>query len=80
MAWIYCNPLVVIEVSVIFMIFAKIDMGKVKWINQFSAACFTVFLTHGYFIIHIKIDFKKEYMLKYVKKLNKEEHIYAFKV
>ena len=38
------------------MIFAKIDMGKVKWINQFSAACFTVFLTHGYFIIHIKID------------------------
>ena len=56
MAWIYCNPLVVIEASVIFMIFAKIDMGKVKWINQFSAACFTVFLTHGYFIIHIKID------------------------
>ena len=38
------------------MIFAKIDMGKVKWINQFSATCFTVFLTHGYFIIHIKID------------------------
>ena len=56
MAWIYCNPLVVIEASVIFMIFAKIDMGKIKWINQFSAACFTVFLTHGYFIIHIKID------------------------
>ena len=56
MAWIYCNPLVVIEASVIFMIFEKIDMGKVKWINQFSAACFTVFLTHGYFITHIKID------------------------
>lgn len=56
MAWIYCNPLVIIEAFVIFMIFEKIDMGNVKWINQLSAACFTVFLAHCYFIIHIKID------------------------
>lgn len=56
MALIYCNILVVIEASVIFMIFTKIDMGNVKWINQYSAACFTVFLIHGHFLSHIKID------------------------
>lgn len=56
LAWIYCNPLVVLEAAVIFTLFEKIDMGNVKWINQFSAACFTVFIAHGYLITHIKID------------------------
>lgn len=56
MAWIYCNPLVVVEAALVFIIFEKIDFGSVKWINQLSAACFTVFLVHGYFITHIKID------------------------
>lgn len=56
MAWIYCNPLVVLEATVLFILFEKKDMGTVKWINQLSSACFTVFLAHNYFITHIKID------------------------
>lgn len=56
MALIYCNPLVVLEAVVIFIIFEKLDIGNVRCINQLSAACFTVFLAHGYFITHIKID------------------------
>ena len=56
LAWIYCNPLVVLEATIIFILFEKIDMGSVKWINQLSSASFTVFLTHSYFITHIKIE------------------------
>lgn len=56
LAWIYCNPLVVLEAAVILILFEKIDMGNVKWVNQLSAACFTVFLAHSFFITHIKIE------------------------
>lgn len=55
-AWIYCNPLVVLEATAFFILFLKIQLGCNKLINQLSAACFTVFLTHGYLITHIKID------------------------
>lgn len=56
LAWEYCNPIVIIEAAAIFLLFLRLNIGYVKWINRLSQACFTVYLTHSYFIPHIKVD------------------------
>lgn len=52
----YCNPLVVLEAALVFIIFLRIDIGCIKGINKLSVASFTVFLFHGNLINHIKIE------------------------
>lgn len=56
LAWEYCNPLVIIEAGTVFILFLRLNIGHVKWINQLSKATFTVFLCHSYFITHIKVE------------------------
>ena len=55
-AWSYCNPLVIIESILIFLIFNKINIGTIKWINRLSSASLTIYLFHGYLISHVKIS------------------------
>lgn len=54
MAWIYCNPLVILEAAILFLLFSKFDIGCNKFINKLASACFTVFLFHHYVVTHIK--------------------------
>ncbi len=55
-AWIYCNPLVILNAALLLMIFVKLDFGVNRLINWFSSGVFSVFLLHGYFITHIGIE------------------------
>ena len=55
LAWSYCNPLVVLEAIVVFILFLKVKIGCIKFINQLSAATFTTFLAHTFFISYINI-------------------------
>ena len=54
-AWSYSNPLVVIEAITVFILFLRINIGSIKWINSLSKSSFTVYLVHGYLIPHIGI-------------------------
>ena len=45
----YCNPLVIVLASVIFLLFSRIQISN-KWINKCAACALTVYLTHVYFI------------------------------
>lgn len=52
----YCNPLVILESIIAFILFSRLNIGSIKWINKLSAACFTTFLIHAYFLSYIRID------------------------
>lgn len=54
--WNYCNPLVIVEAIFAFVLFRRIEIGTVKWINKLASASFGVYLLHGYFLPHIKIS------------------------
>lgn len=53
---IYCNPLVIFEAVLVFILFKKIKVRYNKWINYLASAAFTVLLVHGYIINHIGIE------------------------
>lgn len=58
-AYEYCNPIVILESAVIFLLFLKLDVRNEKVekiITTVSGCSFTVFLIHGYFITHIAIE------------------------
>lgn len=55
-AWEYCNPIVIHESIIIFLIFRKIDIGANKVINKVAECVFSVFLLHGVFMKHIRIE------------------------
>lgn len=54
-AYEYCNPIVISMAVSIFVVFIKINLGYVKWINKLSKGTFSVFLLHGLFLSHIGI-------------------------
>lgn len=43
-AWEYCNPLVIAESAIIFVLFQRIRIGTSPVINSLSKCCFTVYL------------------------------------
>jgi len=45
-AWMYCNPIVIIESLVLFMMFAKSKI-KGRWICTIAPASFSCYLIHG---------------------------------
>lgn len=53
-AWEYCNPLVILQAVVIFLIIRDLDFSS-RIINSLAKASFCVYLIHGYFISHIGI-------------------------
>lgn len=55
-AWEYCNPLIVFEAVLIFLIFSRIRLNTKKMINKFAEGAFTVFLIHGLFLPYIQIE------------------------
>lgn len=48
-AWTYCNPVLILEACVIFVIFTKIRLHS-RFINTIAPAAFTCFLIHGSFL------------------------------
>ena len=53
-AFEYCNPLVIAEAVLLFVIFSRINIQS-KTVNALAGASFTVYLIHGYFLAHIGI-------------------------
>ena len=46
-AYEYCNPFVIIQAIIVFLLFSKIRIQNVV-INKLSGACFTMYLLHGF--------------------------------
>ena len=55
-AWEYCNPLVILEAVIIFLIFNNIQMKTKKYINMLAKGAFSVYLLHSVFIKKINIE------------------------
>lgn len=55
-AWAYSNPLVIINAVLAFVLFRRIPLGEVKWINKLAEAAFTVFLLHKEFFRFLGIE------------------------
>ena len=55
-AWDYCNPVVIIEAAIIFVLFTRLNIGTVKPVNILAKACFTTFLVHPALIRFIPIE------------------------
>lgn len=53
-AWEYCNPLVIIQAVIIFLLFMRMKFVNYA-INKLAKAAFCVYLIHGYFISYLKI-------------------------
>lgn len=45
-AWDYCNPLVIMEAVLLFVMFSRFRIPNNKWINQLAKGSFTVYLLH----------------------------------
>lgn len=55
-AWIYCNPIVILEATVVFLLFLNLNIRHNRVINAFAASAFSVFLLHGYLITRTGIE------------------------
>lgn len=55
-AWSYCNPLVILEAVIVFLLFSRINMGSIKIINKLSEGVFSVFLLHAVFLPYLHIE------------------------
>lgn len=55
-AWDYCNPVVIVEAAVIFMLFTRLHLGTVKTVNVMAKACFTTYLLHPALISYIPVE------------------------
>lgn len=55
-AWEYCNPVVITEAILIFILFSRIKLGVNIVINTLSESVFTVFLFHSVFIPYLWIE------------------------
>ena len=55
-AWEYCNPLIIFEAAIVFILFNRINLGVNKVINLLSEGVFTVFLLHQIFIPYLHIE------------------------
>ena len=52
----YCNPLVILQAVIVFLIFKDLKMNNSNVINTLAKSVFTMFIVHGLFLgkIHIK--------------------------
>lgn len=55
-AWEYCNPLVILEAVILFILFSRVKLGVIKPVNILAEGVFSVFLLHGLFLPHIQIE------------------------
>lgn len=54
-AWAYCNPLVIGEAVLLFLLFQRIPMKDHAWANLLAKGAFTVYLLHTPFLLYAKI-------------------------
>lgn len=54
-AWEYCNPLVILQAVVIFLLFKRMQFTNCV-VNKLAKASLCVYLIHGYFIRYLGID------------------------
>ncbi len=55
-AWEYCNPFVLLEAIVLFLLFIKIKIRSNSIINALSSASFMVYIIHAFLIPHMKTE------------------------
>lgn len=55
-AWEYCNPLVILEAVILFVLFSRAKLGVIKPVNKLAEGVFSVFLLHSLFLPHIQIE------------------------
>lgn len=55
-AWEYCNPLLIVNAATIFILFSRWNMNTSKIINILAKAGFTVYLTHGYILKFVNVN------------------------
>ena len=55
-AWEYCNPLIIFEAMVVFVLFSRMNLGVNRVVNYLAEGVFTVFLLHQVFIPHLQIE------------------------
>lgn len=53
-AWEYCNPLIILEAVVLFLLFKNFKINS-KVVNAFAKGTFTVFLIHTAFLPYLRI-------------------------
>lgn len=51
----YCNPLVILEAVILFVLFSRLKIGTLKPVNKLAEGVFSVYLLHGLFLPHIQI-------------------------
>lgn len=56
-AWEYCNPVVIAEAVILFLLFLKIDMGCKKGINVMAKGALSVYLLHAPILPYIKVAY-----------------------
>ena len=55
-AFSYCNPFIIIQAVLLFMLFKHLKFGRIKWINELAKCSFTVYLVHSYLLKMINVD------------------------
>ena len=55
-AWEYCNPLVIFEAVVVFLLFKNIRNLQSNFINLIARNCFFVYLLHIFFLRYLRIN------------------------
>ena len=54
-AWMYSNPLVILEACAVFALFSRLRFSS-KVVNAIAPASFTCYLAHGYVLELVKLD------------------------
>lgn len=67
-AWEYCNPIMILQASLIFRLFKKFNLKYNKIINRLAKACFTVFLLQNFLLGKMNISYyvTKEFIVMIV--------------
>lgn len=55
-AFAYCNPIVIVESTLIVILFKNMEFRQSNLINKLASGAFVTFLLHNYFIRHINIE------------------------
>ena len=55
-AWEYCNPLVILEAIVVFLLFKNMSTIQSQLINLIAKNCFFVYLLHLFFLKYLRIS------------------------
>lgn len=55
-SWEYCNPLVIIEATLLFSIFRSVNLGPNRAVNTIAKASFTVYLSHAFFLRYTNVE------------------------